>query len=815
MWRSSARLAWRDLIGSRTRAAVLVIAMAVSIASASAVYEGAAVARQWLGSDSRAWLAGDVAVDTDEPISDAQISSLNAMRGAGIDWTMITWTMTMAASDEAPDPIFIGVKAVDPAKYPFYGVVSLSPASDLPAALRADGAVVSDRVLDQLHLKVGDPIRIGATPFVVTGKIAAEPERRNGIFGWGPRCILSRSGFARIAAAASGNSLNHRIVLRLPPGSDVKHVAQQLQALVPEGQVSGYRDAAAPEVSRVELPISFLSIAAFLALVLGAIGVGATVRLNLEQRMETLAILRINGARTAQMASTFLFETAVILAGGLVLGLPLGWAMEASLLSLASRYLILPHSALSGGIAILPSLAAALAILGPALAAPAEALRRLRPMIVMRRDLGESRPEQRGETLGRGAVVGVAALIAVAAAGGIAYRMIEDWKPALLLACAVALSTGVAFAIGAGALQIGKRWIPFVRRAPVFKLAMIGMCRTKSRAMIPIVCIALGVMTIVTTFEASGAAIDAVSAALPYGGANLVIANFEDSHRDAVRAFLDRQPGVETVELLTQTWLRVARVNGVPVEGSRYLVQCSGLPKEGAVVADDLASRIGARVGSRVEFETREGALEARVSSIYHPRPDERFWFTFRIACRGLPSSSLIQAAAVRVRPDRIEGVREAVNKQFPTLAAITSAEITSTIRGVTDDAMSLLRIVTWTAALGGLLVLMTVVAASRGARSREIAILATLGAPRRTILKIYSLEFATLGVFAGLIGNILAIGLNAVILSVLFHRPEAMISGATVAAAMLLTPLLTLAAGWVPSYRLLQSKPQVILRHE
>lgn len=813
MWRSAARLAWRDLRGSPARAVMLVIAMAVSIASASAVYEGASIARQWLGRDSRVWLAGDVAVDTDEPISDAQISALDRMKSSGIDWTMITWTMTMAASGQAPNPVFIGVKAVDPAKYPLYGAVSLAPSGELASALRTDGAVVSDRVLQQLHLKVGDPIRIGAKPFIVTGAIAAEPERRNGIFGWGPRCILSRAGFERIAAAASGNSLTNRILLRLPQNINAKRVREELQALVPEGQVSDYRDAAAPEVSRLELVISFLSIAAFLALALGAIGVGATMRLNLEQRIETLAIMRINGARTSQMASTFLFETAAILAGGLALGLPLGWGMELSLLSIGSRYLALPHAALSGSVDIVPSFAAAVAILGPALARPADALLRLRPMIVMRRDAGESTIDSHGR-FGRTVILGLTGAIAAIAAASIAHRMIEDWKPALILIGAVAVAAVVAYGIAAGILRMVRRSMAIGTHAAILKLAVVGLCRTKSRAMIPIVCIALGVMMIVATFAASGAAIEAVSAALPYPDANLVIANFDAPHRDAVRAFLNRQSGVEKVEMLTQIWLRVAQVNGMPVESARYLANC-GARSSGLVIADELASRIGARVGSDLEFETREGAYEAKVGSIYHPHPEERFWFTFQLDCAGLPSPTLIQAAAVQIRPDRLEAVRQTVTKQFPTLAVITSEEIVATIRGVTDDAMALVRMVTWTAALGGLLVLMTVVAASRGRRSREIAIFGALGASRRKLLKIYSLEFATLGVVAGIIGTVLASGLNAVILTVLFHRPEVIISWQAVAVSMFFTPLLTLTAGWLPLYRLLDSKPLAILRRE
>lgn len=816
-WRIPVRLAWRDLRGSRLRAAFIVCAMAISIATVAGVYGAAAVARKSLGRDSRVWLAGDLAVDTTEPISDDQIAALNQIRREGIDWTIVTSTLTVGASHQSPDPVLIEVKAVDPAVYPFYGAATLGAAGDPPgtlaAALGPDRVVVSNHTLERLHVKVGDRITIAAKPFFISAVIAAEPERFSGVFNWGPKCMLSRTAFQRIAASAAGNTVTNRILLRLPPRSITKDLRRRLQGLVPEGRVFDYREAAAPEVARIELVISFVSIEAFLALALGAVGVATAVRLNLEQRIEWLAILRITGAQSSQMASLFLVETAAMLGGGLALGLPLGWVVKGSLMSLAARYLVLPHSAFWDGGAILPSALAAAAITAPVLAGPADALRRLSPLAVLRRDVSETRPfDWRTVWMFAAAVA-----IALVAAGGIAYGMIQAWKPALFLVAALTASAGIAWAISAGAVRSVRSSIHRWRRAPILKHALVGLCRSGNRSLIPLVCVALGAMTITASFQSSAAVIQAVSAALPYSGANLLVVDFEDSYREQVRAFLVQQPGVEKVEMLTQTWLRIARVNGVAIEDSRYLGRCTSdpMPGAGTILADDLAGRIGAHVGSDLEFETREGILRTAVSAIRHPLPQERFWFTFLVECRGLPQSSLIQAAAVSVRPIAINSVRNAINRRFPTLGTITAQEIESTIRGVTDDAMILVRLITWSAAVGGLLILIAVVATSRTARSREIAILIALGAQRRVIFKIYSLEFAALGILAGLIGNVLGCGLNSVILTALFHHIEVAFSWRAAAASILASPLLVWCAGWLPTFRLLREKPLAILRRE
>ena len=147
-----------------------------------------------------------------------------------------------------------------------------------------------------------------------------------------------------------------------------------------------------PEVARLELVISFRSIDAFLALALGAVGVATPMSPESGTAHRVARrFIRITGARSSQMASMFLVETAAMLGGGLALGLPLGWAIQGSLLSVAARYLVLPHSVFWDGGSILQSAPAA-AITAPVLAGPADALRRLSPLAILRRDVSETRP---------------------------------------------------------------------------------------------------------------------------------------------------------------------------------------------------------------------------------------------------------------------------------------------------------------------------------------------------------------------------------------------------------------------------------------
>ena len=105
-------------------------------------------------------------------------------------------------------------------------------------------------------------------------------------------------------------------------------------------------------------------------------------------------------------------------------------------------------------------------------------------------------------------------------------------------------------------------------------------------------------------------------------------------------------------------------------------------------------------------------------------------------------------------------------------------------------------------------------VAGTRFRRMREVVTLKTLGATRRRIAWIFSVEFLALGAVAGLMGSLLAAAFAALVLKRLlevdFHA-DLFTHSLTVA----ITALVAALAGWAASFRILGRKPLEILREE
>ncbi len=101
----------------------------------------------------------------------------------------------------------------------------------------------------------------------------------------------------------------------------------------------------------------------------------------------------------------------------------------------------------------------------------------------------------------------------------------------------------------------------------------------------------------------------------------------------------------------------------------------------------------------------------------------------------------------------------------------------------------------------------------SRPAPSGDRNSFRLLAARRATLLKLYTTEFAAIGLLSGLIGGVLAQGFTAAALAVVFHRAGAAVEWKSLAAAIVAGVLLSVAAGWLPTFGLLKRRPLEALR--
>src|ERR1700678_3107181 len=176
-YRSAAKIAAREMHSSRGKFFFVILSVAIGVAALTGVRGFSASFRTTLLDKARGIMAADLSARMFQQPTREEQKGLDAIAAEGVEITPVTELLSMASTAKTLDPLLISLKAVDPAMYPFYGDVELSPAAPLRSVLTPDTVVVADDLLVRLHLKVGDELKIGTQIFRIASVVVNEPDR--------------------------------------------------------------------------------------------------------------------------------------------------------------------------------------------------------------------------------------------------------------------------------------------------------------------------------------------------------------------------------------------------------------------------------------------------------------------------------------------------------------------------------------------------------------------------------------------------------------------------------------------------------------
>jgi putative ABC transport system permease protein len=178
-----------------------------------------------------------------------------------------------------------------------------------------------------------------------------------------------------------------------------------------------------------------------------------------------------------------------------------------------------------------------------------------------------------------------------------------------------------------------------------------------------------------------------------------------------------------------------------------------------------------------------------------------------------ISSLPVVWYGGVHVDPARVEALQRALYQAYPTVTVINVAAALETVRTVVIQITYVIQFLAAFSIFAGIVILASSIAGTRYRRIREVVVMKTLGATRSRIATVFSIEFAVLGLVAGLVGVFFANLIARVLLhrlTITYHFQWDWTLG-----ALLGTALLTVLTGWAASHRILGQKPLEVLREE
>ncbi len=718
---------------------------------------------------------------------------------------------------------------------------------DMKQALQPDTVAVDDAVLLRLNAKIGDTLRIGGQPFRITAQVTNEPDRMTGSINVGPRVMMSRAGLARTGLLIAGSRAAERFLFKVPPAMQILEVRNDLKNVFRDGLIADYTEAHPLIEQGLRQSTTFLSLVSLIALVIGALGVATAIQAHLQQKMDSIAIMKCLGAKSAQVLRIYVLQTAGLGLAGSLAGIALGSLVQMAFPVLLSRYFqisVAPHfDIVSATQGLVVGLLTVLLFTVP----PLLGIRHIRPALIFRREMAGP-PTSVAQWWKDAAASVISAIILLAFIGLLAAWLSENAKTGIYFAIAMAIglaSLAIVAWILLRSLRIFGRNLP--RSAgPVVRQGIANLYRPGNHAGAAVMALGVGVMFTVTVWIVQRGLLQDIVHTAPPGMPNVYLLDVTATQRDAVYKLVAAQPGVEgTPEMIGAVAAQIKSIDGMPFErenqvgvARRYArgVTVSPATEKPAFtdvlagkwwsagdhpnvaemsVAETAAKILNLHIGSTVVWTTPQKTFPARVVAIHK---SESVRLTARIeffltpdALAGLPA---IYYGGIRASAASVPAIQKAVYDRFPTITVVNMADVLDTIQSVVDQISLIVRFISGFSILAGAIILASSVAGTRFRRIREVVILKTLGATRRRIAQIFSIEFFVIGTVAGLMGGLLAGGFAWVVLNRLLNaktEPDALPMLVSIAG----TATLAIATGWLASYRTLGQKPLEILRDE
>ena len=320
----------------------LFLALTLAISSLSSVTFLADRFHQSFERDSKALLASDGMIRGDRPIPQSLIDEAER-RGLRTALTTIFPTMARIGKNLK----LISLKSVT-MSYPLRGALQLSHHSTV---IKSGEVWVDLEIKKRYQLSLGDVIQIGGKDFVIGDFIESELDRGVAFMNFSPRVMMSSDDLFKLDLLGIGSRATYRLLVAGAVNDTHANVKRQVdsflewsQQRIKDSKLQGLKiesiETGQPLMRKIlERADRFLSLVALLTTMIAAVGIILTSQRYVYRQQITTSVWRVFGATQRQIIweQLKLFFWMIVFSG--LAGALLGWFAQ-ELLSLALTQLI-------------------------------------------------------------------------------------------------------------------------------------------------------------------------------------------------------------------------------------------------------------------------------------------------------------------------------------------------------------------------------------------------------------------------------------------------------------------------------------------
>lgn len=836
-------MAWRDSHGSRKRLLLAILAITLGIAALIAISSFRANVQEAVHQQAKSLLGADLAISSRQPFSAEAETIVTSIGG---EQTREISCSSMAYFPKSGGTRLVQVRALE-GHFPYYGVLETIPPEAAQTFRTGLNALVDDNLLLQLDGQIGDAIKIGDTTFRIVGRLKRIPGESAAAALIGPRMYISLSALEQTGLIQKGSRVTYKVYFQLAP---TIHTEQLLQTIQP--QLNALRlesDTVAKRAARVgkimENLSRFLNLVGFIALLLGGVGVASAMHVYIKEKLHAVALLHCVGVQPKRTFAIYLMQAAGMGLVGGVLGTAFGVGVQTVFPWLLRDFLPVKIVVAVSWPAILQGLTISLGIALLFALLPLLSVRQVSPLLAFRAAYESDGSQQARKDPLRLLVV----LLIILGTCGFAFAHTERWIYGAGFCAALGVAFGLLAAMAKLLMALTRAYFPD-SWPYVWRQGLANLFRPHNQTLVLILTLGAGTFFLVTLYLTQHMLLQQVARMGESNQPNLVLFDIQSDQREEVVKLVQSfsLPVQQNVPLVT---MRLSTIKGKNVVDLRneeekkipdwalqweyratyrdHLIETETLiagawqgkvePFSGATpisLEDEIARTLGVTVGDELVFDVQGVPLTTMVSSIRKvdwQRVQPNFFVVFPV---GVLEQAPQTYVLVSQTPSNAQSaaIQRAVIQQFPNVSAIDLTVILHTLDAILSRISFAIRFMAFFSIVAGFIVLVSAVLASRTQRLKESALLRTLGASRRQIHAILTIEYLFLGSFAAVTGLLLALlgswGLAHFLLEVTFVP-----LGLPLILSLMVIIGLTILTGMLGSRGVTRQSPLAVLRSE
>jgi putative ABC transport system permease protein len=776
------KMAWRDGKASGRKLSLFMASIVLGIAAVVAIQSFGENLKDNIALQSKAMMGADYKIDLDQAPSKEVLAIIDSLGGAPAREISFS---SMAAFPGNGSTKFVQVRAIE-GDFPFYGELVTTPAEAGKNYQVDTGALVDATAMRQLNLSPGDSIKIGNLTLPIAGALSSIPGSNSFFSSVAPPVVVPHSIVEETGLIQTGSRISYDYYFTTKAQTNLEQLDKildpQLDKL--EADLDTHTSTSQRLGRRYDNFGKFLNLVAFIALLLGCVGIASAINIYIKGKLKSVAVLKCLGATRRQSFMIFLLQIAGMGILGGIIGTIIGLLLQqlfplllADLLPVSIQMTFKPRIIILGILLglFMAVLFALIPLIGTLYVSPLQALR-----------VQPNSNDKKGKA--RLAVLaGIFLFILI-----FSYWLLQNWKYSLAFVLGIIATFSILAAIARLFMKLIRNNFPSRWGFPA-RQSLQNLFRPQNQTLTLVLAIGVGTFLISTLYFTKDLLLAQASLDAQKDSPNMILLDVQAGQEKEVEQTLKHSghPVLNNIPIVT---MRVQSINGKTVnqiredstsrvnrwvlnhefrvtyrdslKDSEALTAGKWIPEVGGSslipisISDNFAEDALVTVGDNISFNVQGVMMNTKVSSIRAVNwSDMEPNFTIVFPLGVLENAPQFRVITTKVPNENASAaLQQELVRSFPNISILDLRQIISVVEDLLNKIAWLINFMAFFSIFTGIIVLLGAVRTSKFQRIRESVLLRTIGARSSQILKILALEYFYLGALGSFSGILLSL---------------------------------------------------------